>query len=121
MVKRKKQAQKRTKKLRIKKNIRRKVKRKISKISFKKIKSPKISKHLRQIKEVKLLQKSKKLLKNKKKQIINNQINFLRKISLHKLAGSISQSLNKTYEDIKKKQEINRLKKIKLEKRKKVK
>ena len=64
MIKRKNKTQKR-KKLRIKRNIRRKVKRKISKISFKKIKSPKINKHLRQLKKLNLLLKGKKNIKNK--------------------------------------------------------
>ena len=120
-MKHKNQRRKKTKKHRRKKNIRRKVKKKITKISFKKFKNPKISKHIRQLKELNLLLKSKKILKRKKKQIIDNQINLLREISLRKLASSVSRSLNKTYKNFKKKQEIKRLKQTKLEEREKAK
>ena len=85
---------------------------KISKVNFKKIKGIKINKHIKQLKKLNLL------LTSKKKQIIRNQINFLRGISLHRLENFISRSINKTYENFKKKQQINKLKKIKLKKRK---
>ena len=111
-MKQKKQHQKRTKKLGRKKNFRRKVG-KISKISFKKIKSIIINKQIKQLKGVKLLPKK------KINRIINKQINLLQKLNPRNLADFTSQSLNKFYEDFKKKQKITKLKKIKLEKKEK--
>ena len=95
-----------------KKKSRKKVRKKTSKISFKKIKSIKITKELKQFKDLSLL------LKREKNKIINKQKKLLKGISLHRLADYTSRSLNKTYENFKKKQETNKLKKIKLEKRK---
>ena len=112
-MKRKNKRRKRTKKLRRKKNIRRKFKKKIPKISFKKFKNLKISKQIKQLEDLS------SQLTSKRKKIIKNQINLLRKISLDRLEGFASQSINKAYENIKKKQEIKRLKQIKLEEREK--
>ena len=85
-----------------KKKARKKARRKTSKISFRKIKSIKISKHIKQLKELNLL------LKSKKKQIIDRPINLLKGISLHRLANFTSLSLKKTYEDFKKNQKIKK-------------
>ena len=101
-MKRKSQSLKVPRKLKRKKKTRRIARKKIPKINFKKIKGIKISKQLKQLKEMNLL------LKSKKKQIIDNQINLLKGISLHRLANFTSKSLNKAYEDFKKKQKINK-------------
>ena len=100
-MKQKNRSKKKTRKKVRKKKIRRKSRKNTSKISFKKIKSIKISKQLKQLKKLNLLPKG------KKKQIIDNQINLLKGISLHRLANFTSQSLNKVYENFKKKQKIN--------------
>ena len=64
MMKQKKQLRKKAKRLGRKKNFRRKVRKRTSKISFKKINSIKISKHIKQLKELNLLLKSKKKKNN---------------------------------------------------------
>ena len=111
----KKKRKKKTKKLEKSKKIINKVKKEISKINLKKIKyfkglnlSLKSRKKLKIDKQIKYLKGLNLLLQRKKKQIISNQINQLSKISLHRLANFTSQSLNKAYEDFKKKQKINR-------------
>ncbi len=114
-MKQKKKDQKRTKKIIKNKNFRKKVKKKTSKISFKKAKNIIINKHIKQLKHMNLL------LKTKKKQIIKNQINLLKGISLHRFTNFTSHAFNKACEDFKKKQKIKKLKKIKLEKKEKTK
>ena len=79
-MKQKNRSKKKTKKKVRKKKIIRKSRKNTSKIIFKKIKSIKISKQLKQLKKLNLLPKG------KKKQIIDNQINLLKGISLHRLA-----------------------------------
>ncbi len=109
---------KRKKKKKIKKKgrgkkIRKRIQKNISKRSWKTVKGLKINKQIEQLKELSLL------LKRKKKQIIDKQINRLKGLSLKKSASFIALSLNKLYEDFKKKQKIENLKQIKLEEREK--
>ena len=73
-----------------KKKARKKARKKTSKISFKKIKSIKITKELKQFKDLSLL------LKREKNKIINNQKKLLKGISLHRLADYTARSLHKT-------------------------
>ncbi len=60
-------------------------------------------------------------MKRKKNKIINKQIKLIKGLSLKKPASFISQSFNKVYEDLKKKQKIRKKKQIKLKERKKLK
>ena len=98
-----------------KKKIIKKSKKKVLKIRFKIPKGIKINKQLKQLKNFNLQ------LKRKKNRIINKQIERIKGLSLKKPASFISKSLNKVYEDFKKKQKIRKIKQIKLKERKKAK
>ena len=112
-MRRKKNRKIKRKRSRRSEKIRKKVKKRILKINLSKIKALKISKQINQLKEMNLL------IKRKGSRAINKQINRIMGISLRKSASHISQSLNKAYEDFKKRRKIEKLKKIKLEKREK--
>ena len=102
---------KRKKIKRRRKTVRKKVKKKIAKIRLKKIKGLKINTQINQIKALSLR------LKRLNDQIINKQIRRLKRMSLRKSGSFIYRSLNKTYDDFREKQKIERLKKIKFEKK----
>ena len=101
------------KKRKKKKKIIKKTKKKISKVRFKIVKGIKFSKQLKQLKDFNLQ------LTRKKNRIINKQIKQIKGLSLKKPASFISQSLNKIYENFKKKQKIREIKKIKIKEKKK--